>query len=89
MLEITEKCREAESSEVKSLKWSEKSYLTWSVAKCNKVKWSEVNKQSEVEWGEVKCSIEKRGGGNEFLWKMFIGVVSDEKWKTGVKAWVN
>ena len=37
MLEIIEKCREAESSEVKSLK-EVKSYLTWSVAKCNKVK---------------------------------------------------
>ena len=46
VLEIIEKCREAESSEVKS-------YLTWSVAKCNKVKWK---KHSEVEWGEVKCS---------------------------------
>jgi len=25
----------------------------------------------------------------ESLWKRFIGVVSDEKWRTGVKAWVN
>ena len=31
MLEIIEKCREAGSSEVKS-------YLMWSVAKCNEVK---------------------------------------------------
>jgi len=31
VLEITEKCREVESSELKS-------YLTWSIAKCNKVK---------------------------------------------------
>ena len=37
MLEIIEKWREAEYSEVKSLKLRE-SYLTWSVAKCNKVK---------------------------------------------------
>jgi len=62
---IIEKCREAESSEVK---WT---------------------KRSEVEWGEVKCSIGKVGGGDESLWKRFIGVVSDEEWKTGVKAWVN
>ena len=59
----------------------------WSVAKWNKVKWT---KESEVYRGEEKCSIRKGGGGGkEFLWKMFIGVVSDEKWKTGVKAWVN
>jgi len=45
-------------------------------------------KQSEVEWGEVKYSIGK-GWGNESLWKRFIGVVSDEKWKAGVKACVN
>ena len=31
MLEIIELCREVKSSEVKS-------YLTWNVAKCNKVK---------------------------------------------------
>ena len=28
-------------------------------------------------------------GGNESLWKSFIGVVSNEKRKTGVKARVN
>ena len=51
------------------------------------VKWT---KQSEVEWGEVNCSIVKeRGEGNESLLKRFIGVVSDEKWRTGVKAWAN
>ena len=50
MLEIIEKCREAKSSEVKSLKLSER---------------------SKVKWNEVKCSIRK--GGNESLWKRFIG----------------
>jgi len=35
VLEIVEKWREAEYSEVKS---EVKSYLTWSVAKCNKMK---------------------------------------------------
>ena len=33
----------------------------------------------------MKCSIGK-GGGDESLWKRFIGVVSDEKQMTGVKA---
>jgi len=28
----------------------------------------------------------EEGGGDESLWKRLIGVVSDEKWKTGVKA---
>jgi len=37
VLEIIEKCREAAYSEVKSLKLRE-IYLTWSVAKCNKMK---------------------------------------------------
>jgi len=37
VLEIIEKCREAVFSEVKSLS-EVKSYLTWSIAKCNKVK---------------------------------------------------
>jgi len=37
----------------------------------------------------VECSEVQYGGGNESLWKRFIGVVSDEKWKTGVKAQVN
>ena len=30
-----------------------------------------------------------KGWGNESLWKRFIGVVSDEKGKTGMKALVN
>ena len=69
---------------MKSLKWSE----MLSNVECSEVQKSEVKwtRQSEVEWGEVKCSI---GGGDESLWESFIGVVSDEKWKTGVKAWVN
>ena len=47
-----------------------KSYLTWSVTKCNEVKWK---KQSEVEWGEGKCSIGKegRGGGTSLYGKGF------------------
>ena len=28
----------------------------------------------------------REGGGNESLWKRFIGVVSDEKGRAGVKA---
>ena len=55
MLEIIEKCRKANSSEMKI-------YLMWSVAKWNKVKWT---KQSDVEWGEVKCSIGKGRGEGE------------------------
>jgi len=53
-METIEKCREAESSEVKS-------YLTWSVAKCNKVKWSEVNEAnwSVMRWSEVQYSYGK------------------------------
>jgi hypothetical protein len=68
----------------------------WSVAKWNKVKWSEVKwsevkwtKETEVEWGEVKCSRGKGGDTDEPLQKRFIGVVSDEKWRAGVNAWVN
>jgi len=36
----------------------------------------------------VKCSIGNGGGGGgeESLWKGFIGVVSDEKGRTGVKV---
>ena len=30
--------------------------------------------------------MQYREGGNESLWKRFVGVVSDEKGKTGVKA---
>jgi len=62
---IIEKCREAESSEVK---WT---------------------KRSEVEWGEVKFSIGKVGGGRVFMEKVYRSVVSDEKWRTVAKAWVN
>jgi len=58
MLEIIEKCRKAKSSDVKI-------YLMWSVAKWNKVKWT---KQSEVEWGEVKCSIGKGEGRGTSLY---------------------
>ena len=38
----------------------------WSVAKWYKVKWT---KQSEVEWGEVKCSIGR--GGRVFKEKVY------------------
>ena len=31
----------------------------------------------------------REGGTDESLWKSFIGVVNDEKCKTGVKARVN
>ena len=49
-----------------------------------------LNVWSEVKWSEVKWSAQYRvGGGDESLWKRFIAVVSDEKWETGVKAWVN
>ena len=60
MLEIIEKCREAESSEVKSLGWSE----MLSNAEFSEVQYSEVNEASEAEWGEVKCNIGKGGGGS-------------------------
>jgi hypothetical protein len=43
----------------RSMRVRDQIYLMWRVAKCNKVKWM---KQSEVEWGEVKCSIGKGGG---------------------------
>ena len=59
MLEIIEKCREAEFREVKSLRRSEKlSNVEGSEVQQSEVKWT---KQSEVEWGEVKCSIGKGG----------------------------
>ena len=83
MLEIIEKWREAAYSEVKSLKLREKLFNV-ECSEVQKVKWT---KQSEVEWGEVKCSI-GRGEERVFM-ERFIGVVSDEKWKTGVKARVN
>jgi len=52
--------REAESSEVGILNWSEKI----SDVESSELQQSEVNwtKQSEVEWGEVKCSIGKLKG---------------------------
>ena len=80
MLEIIEKCREAECSEVES-------YQMWLEAKCNKVKWSEVNETSEVnesievEWGEVKCGIGK-GRGRVFMGKVYR---SSKWWE--VKGW--
>jgi len=75
VLEIIEQWREAAYSEVKSLNLRENLFNV----ECSEVQWSEVKwtKQSEMEWGEVKCSM---GGGR---------VVSDEKWKIGVKSRVN
>ena len=82
---MKEKCREGKSSEVnvksevKSLKWSE-SYPIQSPTKWNKVKWT---KQSEVEWGEVKCSVVNGGGG----WRVFMeNVYRNSKW-WDVKDW--
>jgi len=84
VLEIIEKCREAKSSEVnvksevKNLKWSEK---------LSNIKWTE---RSKVKWNEVKWSavLGMWGGEQVFIEKVYR-VVSDEKWRTGVKAWVN
>jgi len=39
-------------------------------------------KQSEVEWGEVKCSIGKGGGGRVFMEKVYRSI----KWWE-VKDW--
>ena len=60
-----ENCREAKSSEVnvksevKSLKWSEKSKVKWKVIQYkvqrSEIKWSEVN-EKKVNWNEVKWS---------------------------------
>ena len=79
MLEIIEKCREAESSEVKSLKWSEK----LPNVEGSEVQWSEVKwtKQSEAEWGEVKCSI-----GREEELVLMEKVCKSSKWWE-VKDW--
>ena len=55
-----------------------KSYLMWSVVKWNKVKWT---KHSEVEWGEVKCSI-GRGEEQVFMEKVY----TSSKWWEG-KNW--
>ena len=80
MLEIIEKCRKAKFSEVKT-------YLMW---KCSEVKQSEVNEAKWIwmRWSEVQYREGARGGGNESLWNRFLGVVCEEKWKTGAKAWV-
>ena len=55
-----------------------KSYLTWRVAKCNKVKWT---KQSEVEWNEVQ--YRDGGGGRRFFMEK---VYRSSKWWE-VKDW--
>jgi len=58
-------------------------YLTWRVAKCNKVKWSEVN---EAKWSGMRRSEgENRGGGGGgrvFLEKVYR---SSKWWE--VKDW--
>ena len=74
MLEIIEKCIEEEYSEVKS-------YLMWSVVKCNKVKWSE---RSKVKWNELKWSeVQYREGrGRVFMEKVYR---SSKWWE--VKDW--
>ena len=53
----------------------------WSVAKCNKVKWSE---RSKVKWNEAKWSAQYRegGGGRVFMQK----VCRSSKWWE-VKDW--
>jgi len=50
------------------------------VSKYNKVKWT---KQSEVKWGEVKCSIGNGGGGQVFMEKVYR---SSKWWE--MKDWV-
>ena len=42
-----------------------KSYLTWRVAMCNKVKWSE---RSKVKWNEAKWIEQYREGGGTSLY---------------------
>ena len=57
-----------------------KSYLTWRVAMCNKVKWSE---RSKVKWNEAKWSTQYReGGGRLFMEKVYR---SSKWWE--VKDW--
>ena len=54
MLEIIEKCREAEYSEVKSLRWSEKlSNVEGSEVQQSEVKWKKQVKWNEVKWSAV------------------------------------
>jgi len=43
------------------------------------VKWT---KQSEVEWGEVKCAVQGEGGGRVFMEKVYR---SSKWWE--VKDW--
>jgi len=78
VLEIIEKCTEAKSSEVKSQKWSE----NLSNIKCSEVK---EEKWSGMRWSEVQY---REGGEWVFVEKVYR-IVSDEKWRTGVKACVN
>jgi len=61
--------------------WSEvKSYLTWSVAKSNEVKWSEVN---EAKWSGMRWSeVQYREGGRVFMEKFYR---STKWWE--VKDW--
>jgi len=68
--------REAAYSEVKRLKLREKLFNV-ECSEVHKVKWT---KQSEVEWGEVKCSM---GGGE---WVFMEKVYSSSNW-WGVKNW--
>ena len=63
----------------RNVKSEVKNHLIWSVAKWNKVKWK---KQSEVEWGEVKCSIGNVWGKRIFMEKVYR---SSKWWE--VKDW--
>ena len=71
----------------KVLKWSEKSQ---SVVKGLKVKWKvlkwseksqSVVKSLKVKWKVIQYKVQR----SEIKWSE----VNDEKWRTGVKAWVN
>ena len=64
MLEIIENCSQEVSSEVKSLKWSEK-LSNVEGSECNKVKWSE---RSKVKWNEAKWSAQYRERGGTSLY---------------------
>ena len=69
---------------VKSLKWSDK----LSNKKRSEVIKSEVNeaKWSGMRWSEVQY---RKGGGRVFVEKVYR-VVTDEKWRAGVKVvWIN
>jgi len=55
---------------------------SWPLWECE-IKWSKWAKQSEVEWGEVKCSIGNgEGGGRVFMKKVYR---SSKWWE--VKDW--